>query len=61
MKRINIKIISITIIFALLSWLLIDILEIVLPKGLGVFYWITDVLIWIIYVFCCIVLKKSKK
>ena len=61
MKRINIKIISITIIFALLSWLLIDFLEIVLPKGLGVFYWITDVLIWIIYVFCCIVLKKSKK
>ena len=60
MNHINIKIISITIIFALLSWLLIDILDIVLPKGLGVFYWIADVFIWILYVFCCIVIRRSR-
>ena len=61
MKRINMILIRITIIFTFISWLLIDILDIVLPKGLGVLYWISDIFIWIVFVFCCIVTRTSRK
>ena len=45
LKSINMNLIRITIIFTFLSWLLIDILDMFLPKGLGGFYWISDIFI----------------